>query len=202
MKRIVPILFFWIGWLCMHGSFARAQIQPSASGVTVVSDTTDIDDGVVYSDEDSDAAQVITSNDWGLDRIYNVNHHLFDFFGVSALGMFIACLIGMALIVLAPVLLIALVLYLLLRKRNSRNVGARQQQGTAVVGNEQCTSNEKKEKAILHIAIGVGISLAMYILDIFGSRVGMAIGVLIACYGAGELVNACRGGNQGKRKNQ
>lgn len=195
MKRIVPILFFWIGWLCIHGSFVRAQIQPSTSGVTVVSDTTDIDDSVVYSDEDSDATQVITSNNWGLDCLYNFSPHLFDFFGVSALGMFIACLIGIVLMVFAPVLLIALVLYLLLRKRNVRTASARQQEGTAVVGNETHTSNEKKEKAVLHIATGVGISLAMYILDIFGSSLGMAIGVLIACYGVGELVNACRGGN-------
>ena len=201
MKRIVPILFFWIGWLCMHGSFAQAQIRSSTNGVTVVSDTTDIDDSVVYSDEDSDAAQVITSNDWGLDCIYNINHHLFDFFGVSTLGMFIACVIGLVLIVLAPILLIAFVLYLLLRKRNGRTVGARRQVGTVVMEDETCTSNEKKENAILHIAIGVGISLAMYILDIFGSSLGMAIGVLIACYGIGELVNACRRGNQGKRKN-
>ncbi len=199
MKKLLAILSIIACSLCLYSNALQAQIPISPNGITVVSDTTDADDSVTYADEDSSAAQVITLNGKNIESFFNLNRHLFDFLGVGAFGMFIICLLVFILIVLAPILLIALVLYLLLRKRKNSPACAQPGQQTAAKDDTAGSSYEKKDKAIMHIAIGIGIGIALYILD---SLIGTAIGILIACYGIGEYANACRLANKEKKDRQ
>ncbi len=199
MKKLLAILSTIACSLCLYSNALQAQIPVSPNGVTVVSDTTDTDDSVIYTDEDSSAAQVITFNGKNIESFFNLNRHLFDFLGAGAFGMFIICLLVFILIILAPLLLIALVLYLLLRKRKVPTACTQPDQQTTAKEDTATSSYEKKDKAIIHIAIGIGIAIALYIL---GSLIGTAIGIVIACYGIGEYANACRLANKEKKDRQ
>ena len=195
MDRLYTLLIFLIGSVCLNT--VGAQIPVTPNGVTVTSDTTD-------TDEADSAVWVASSGSNGRTVVFD-GEDVTDFFGMLRTmlaflggsggvgGLLLLVLVATLLFVLAPIGLIVLVLWLLLRRRRHASVAP--ETGPEVVASTMgitrgvIPSDEKKEKAVLHIAVGVGICIALYIL---GSRLGAAVGIIVTCYGVGEYVNALR----------
>lgn len=187
-----------------------------ADSVTAVSDTTDNDEDLADSattttlsapDDADDGSQSLW--EWS-----DVRHparfveRLFDWaaFGVSGLAF-----IFILLLLFSPLILLIIAIWLIVR--HGRRTPARPQTSFAAqnatpdhtestsdateserfnaarTATPRRTTSEKKDRATLHIALGIGLIIFFIIIY---SRICIAIGALLLCYGAGEYINARR----------
>lgn len=184
MKKATVLLLFFLT-LALPFTVCKAQQTNTTTSITVVSDTTDSEDFDSPFDDEEDLAEspTITTIDFD-DNFFgfgNLVGHMLN------LGFFMFLLI-----LAAPLIIIALLIYLLLRRKNTGPRFATQQPTSSDMKTETDTS-QLKERAILHMAVGVGIIIA---LALFASKLGMAAGIVLTCYGIGEYINARRKDNQ------
>lgn len=158
-------------------------------GITVYSDTTSADTAT--------SAVVISQNDA---NDYDVDFDWTNGLGGKAmLGLVGMTFIAMLLIVFAPIIFIAIILFYLYKRNKQKDklmreaidkgimpeqfVNATQQQS----GASKVTDAPMMQKAIKNISIGLGLVVMFNVIDV---ELFAAIGWFVAIYGAGQLILA------------
>ncbi len=180
------------------------SLQGKGQGITAISDTTDLldtwDKEGENNDEDSVSYTTINVGSGGmpsfkgwftgwLDDSFDDENFSFGnlFTGGSIVIGIIMGLVTLFILGL-PILFVILLIYLLTSRRRKRTTHPNETvQGNALEIPE--TIEDKKDQAIMHMAVGVGIVILCWII---GVKVGIGIGFLLLCYGIGEYINAIR----------
>lgn len=188
----------------------------TADSVTAVSDTTDSDDESLDTAATTTTIDLDDANDdaSSLFDLTNIRHHsrwIQNLFDWAALGVGGLAIVFVLLLLLSPILAIILIIWLIARSgRRSPPIarptetaqdGKHNTQIHASIAQEagktfrqrpytvRQSIDDKKDRATLHIALGIGIIIFFIIIY---SRTFIAIGALLTCYGVGEYINARR----------
>ncbi|MBQ8098384.1 MAG: hypothetical protein IJ244_02560 [Bacteroidaceae bacterium] len=186
---------------------AVAQLNSSQSStgtsITVVSDTTDAEDDALsidttfYVPQGTSNLKIVTPGKPTLPDWFPLNvESWFGLLGWGSLAIFIVfMLIGLA-VIFSPIGLIILVIYLINkqdRKKHTTNIAKTDTIPTYAL---PPTTEQRKDKAILHMALGVGVCILFYIIHL---KVGIGAGIVILLYGVGEMINALRHRNDNRQ---
>lgn len=183
----------------LSGSEAVATSNGS-NAVEAFSDTTSNDAWAGTADstmvDDFDSQDI---DDMAESSVDSLRDSMFGVFGGFAA---ISALLALLFILLFPIILIIILLRYLTRRRNAKIALAEK---ALASGQEIPTqlyapyvdSNERLwRRGIKNLAVGVGLFLMFWI---WGSSVLMGVGVLVACYGAGQLVIVRTTGGRDKK---
>lgn len=164
------------------------QTAQQADELEAFSDTTStVDDSIQYAAMPKHTSITITEDDW---------EELFNLGDKGMFGALIALFIVLSIFVLAPILILALLFYLVYKNRRQRMKFAEQamQNGQSIpdnVMNPNATTatppSDLRTKGIRQLCLGVGLMILLY--NVIGN-LGMGIGALIACIGIGNLIIA------------
>lgn len=201
--RMVALMATLLLTLYAADSFALTGRAASPGGsVTAVSDTTDNDDAegtvldTLYENPDNGRALPSWLKFPGWDAH---DSGLFNLFGMSGIALTTLFIFFAIFLNLLPFLLILLVVWLIVRRhRNSRKAGAcapsatlqeKQYATMQQPDNPYERINKRKDAAIIHISLGIGMILFFIIIYV---KLCIGIGCVLACYGIGEYINAKR----------
>ena len=190
--------------LALHANASSVQPQHRHHAQVVAVDTTAQDGVEAYSDttstdlagtEDSVYTYNTSSNSFDIDTGTEdfIKKLLGGTIGVG--GVIIAVLVSLALLicVLAPFIIVILIIRYLINQHNNRISLAEKamETGQPIPDDLKPVATESPEyyrrKGIKNTAIGVGLAIMF---AIWGSDMLAGIGVLIACWGIGQLVIA------------
>lgn len=162
------------------------QTTQQADELEVYSDTTDtVDDSVEYVNMPQHTTVTITEDDW---------KDLFNLGGIGMTGFLLAITAMFFLFILAPIIILALLFYLVYKNRRQRMQFAEQamQNGQPIPDNiatpgtnATAAPNDLRTKGIRQLCLGIGLMILLY--NVIGD-LGLGIGALIACIGIGNLV--------------
>ena len=207
MKKIIRFLLLLSLTFCLaHPVLAQKHVTIKSGGnsITVVSDTSDTDsaaeavDSAQYINLDSadNAADDALSHQI-LRKIFGNNTFLNDILpgmvGVGGVAIALFAVVIVILIFLAPILCIILLIYLITRSGHKNRTSAiPAPPATETVPAKPvmpATPDENKDKAILLIAVGAGLTVLFLIVY---TKLGIGIGLFLVCYGIGKYLIARR----------
>lgn len=175
----------------MQNVVAYVDQDADDEGIEAFSDTT-VDDTVIAMPQQSYSVHV------GSDDFDGMMKH-FNMWTGGLFGMFTFV---MVLIILAPLILIALIIYLIYRNRKQKMYIDKmaRENGQPTSANMQSVTVEPSDaewrSGIRNVSIGLGLACLFYFIDL---GLGIGIGLLLACYGAGQMFMA-RSASSKKKK--
>lgn len=186
--------------LCPSMQARKAAPAPSTA-ITVVSDTTDdpsdsAADTTFYVQPSVRSVQIVnpdlTSRSfWRTMFSKDGPGALFkDLFAGGAGFFMIVTMLIVLFILFLPLLLVLLVVFLLLRDHKRKRAAAatpRAPQDPAPAAHNRI--RERKDNAVKHIVIGLGLTIGCYLLD---WHFCLLVGIIILCIGIGEFLNVKR----------
>ena len=204
MKKYLMTLTLMLT-LCTLGSMARPSTQQNEPAGTELTDSTQNDEVVAFSDSTAtDTAQLSQEvyDEQTSERI------VFEFLSKhvdSFSGMVIAVsIVSILCFVLAPILILALLFYLIYKNRKQRMQLAQQAlQSGQPLPNEPVQPAEPASadlwtKGMRQVFLGLGLTA---FLGLTVGKIGLGIGILVLCIGAGNLFIAYKQQQGNNRQN-
>ncbi len=171
-----------------HTPRIESTVPPDTTGIEAYSDTTYVDTTDVASNQNINGANGISwDDDDDIDEQFSLND-LDKIFGLGATGTEVVAIIVFGVISIMPFLIIALIVWLVIRSRNRRyKVVEKAMESGQPIPNQliEPERTDMWQRGIRNIFLGIGIAVFCYCFH-FGSLAG--IGWLIAICGVGQAV--------------